>query len=63
VATIQQHLRAGLIDEVHLAIVPTLLGSGERLFGDGDVTAGGYECVGHVSSPAVLHVRLARTSA
>jgi dihydrofolate reductase len=31
-ATIQQYLRAGLIDEMHVAIVPVLLGSGERLF-------------------------------
>jgi dihydrofolate reductase len=58
--TVQQYLRAGLIDELHLAIVPVLLGGGERLFehlGDGPQ---GYECVELVSSPAVAHVRLAR---
>lgn len=59
-ATIQQYLRAGLIDELHLAIVPTLLGGGERLFGHLDGGPGGYECVEFVSSPAVAHVRLAR---
>src|SRR6266851_1880051 len=32
VAAIQQYLRAGLIDEMHVAIVPVLLGGGERLF-------------------------------
>jgi dihydrofolate reductase len=32
VATIQQYLRAGLVDEMHLTIAPTVLGSGERLF-------------------------------
>jgi dihydrofolate reductase len=59
VATIQQFLRAGLIDEMHLAIVPVLLGSGERLFDQLDSSAG-YECVEFVSSASVAHVRLAR---
>jgi dihydrofolate reductase len=59
-ATIRQYLQASLIDELHLAIVPTLLGSGERIFGDLDVLAAGYECVEHQSSPAVFHVRLTR---
>ncbi len=61
-STIRQYLRAGLIDEAHLVIVPTLLGRGERLFDDLDAVAEGYECVRHVSSPAVLHVHLARVS-
>jgi dihydrofolate reductase len=61
VATVQQYLRAGLIDELHIAIMPTLLGRGERIFGL-DVAAAGYECVEHISSPAVFHVRLARAS-
>jgi dihydrofolate reductase len=62
-ATIRQYLRAGLVDELHLAIVPILLGGGERLFDDlGDATPR-YECVEMVSSPAVTHVRLARTPA
>jgi dihydrofolate reductase len=60
VATIQQYLRAGLIDEMHLAIVPTLLGSGERLFDHLDGGPVGYKCVEFVSSPSVLHVRFAR---
>jgi dihydrofolate reductase len=58
-ATIQQYLRAGLIDEMHVAIVPVLLGSGERLFDNVDASAA-YECVEFVSSPSVAHVRLAR---
>ena len=56
-ATIQQYLRAGLIDEMHLAIVPILLGSGERLFDHLDGGPDGYECVELVSSPSVAHVR------
>jgi dihydrofolate reductase len=60
-ATIQQFLRAGLIDELHLAIVPVLLGGGERLFDHLDGITG-YECVELVSSPSVAHVRLGHTS-
>jgi dihydrofolate reductase len=61
-ATIQQYLRAGLVDEMHVAIVPVLLGRGERLFDNLDGAAAGYECVELVSSPSVVHVRLARTT-
>jgi dihydrofolate reductase len=61
-ATIQQYLRAGLIDELHYAIVPILLCGGERLFDNLDSGPHGYECVEFVNSPAVAHVRLARTA-
>jgi dihydrofolate reductase len=61
-STVQQYLRAGLIDEMHLAIVPILLGSGERLFDHLDGGPNGYECVEFVSSPAVSHVRFARVA-
>lgn len=60
-STIQQYLRAGLIDEMHVAIVPILLGAGERLFDHLDGGLRGYECVELVSSPAAAHARLART--
>jgi len=60
-ATIRQYLRDSLIDELHLAIVPVLLGAGERLFDDLGPSAGSYRCVEHVCSPAATHVRLART--
>ncbi len=60
--TIRQYLRASLIDELHLAMVPVLLGSGERLFDDLGARASDYRCVEHVCSPAVTHVRLARNS-
>ena len=43
VATIKQYLRAGLIDEMHIAIAPILLGSGENLFSDIDVRSLGYQ--------------------
>jgi len=60
-ATIQQYLRAGLVDELHVAIVPILLGRGERLFDHLGGGAPGYECVELVSSPAVTHARLQRS--
>jgi dihydrofolate reductase len=56
VATIQQYLREGLIDEIHLAIAPVLLGSGERLFVGVDMVALGYECAEHVGTPNATHV-------
>jgi dihydrofolate reductase len=60
VATIQQYLRARLIDELHLAISPTLLGSGEHLFAGLDAAALGYHCIEQVPSANVTHVILAR---
>ncbi len=62
VAIVQQYLRARLIDELHVAYSPILLGGGERLF---DNLAGGpvgYECVELVCSPAAAHVRLAKVT-
>jgi dihydrofolate reductase len=54
-ATVQQYLRAGLVDEMRIHVAPVLLGSGERLF-DGVADAlDPFECVELVSSPAVAH--------
>lgn len=55
---IRAYLRAGLLDELHLVIVPILLGGGERVFEDGLT---GYECVEHTGSPAVTHIHVGRT--
>jgi dihydrofolate reductase len=57
-STIQQYLRAGLVDDVHVAISPILLGGGERLFEHLDGAVDGYRCVELTASPAVVHVRL-----
>jgi dihydrofolate reductase len=56
VATVRQYLRAGLIDEVHSACRPILMGSGENLFADIDVAALGYRCFEHVSTEFATHV-------
>jgi dihydrofolate reductase len=60
VATVQQYLRAGLIDEVNLAICPVLLGSGERFFGDIDLPELGYICTEHVAGERATHAVLRR---
>jgi dihydrofolate reductase len=60
VATIRQYLSAGLIDEVHLAVAPMLLGAGENLLAGIDAPQLGYECVEHVSTPNATHVVIAR---
>jgi dihydrofolate reductase len=60
-ATIRQYLRAGLIDEMHLAISPVLLGSGEKLLDGIDLLALGFECTKHVTTPAAMHVVLSKT--
>jgi dihydrofolate reductase len=58
--TIQQYLREGLIDEMHIAIAPVVLGDGERLFEGVDLRARGYECVEHVASEWATHIVLQR---
>lgn len=59
-STIQQYLREGLIDELHIAIAPVLLGSGERLFEGVDLRALGYECVESAATDKATHVVLRR---
>ena len=59
-ATIRQYLREGLIDALHLAISPVLLGRGEALFEGIDMRALGYECVETVASEKATHVVLRR---
>jgi len=60
VATIRQYLQAGLIDEMHLAIAPTLLGRGEALLAGIDLEALGYQCTEHTGTPNAMHVVLSR---
>jgi dihydrofolate reductase len=63
VATVRQYLRAGLIDELHLAVRPVLLGAGESLFQGLDLPALGYECTGQFAGERASHVFLRRRTA
>ena len=58
VSTVRQYLRAGLIDELHLAVRPVLLGSGENLWDGIDMHALGYECSRHIAGERATHVFL-----
>ena len=60
--TIRQYLRARLVDEMHLAISPVLLGSGEHLFSGLDLLALGYQVKEQVSSDAAMHIIVKRTT-
>jgi len=60
VATVRQYLAAGLVDEIHLAVAPALLGRGEHVFSGIDTVSLGYECTKQVSSDLATHVVLAR---
>ena len=60
-ATIRQYLKERLIDELHIAISPVLLGSGEPLFAGLDLRALGYECIEHAATPLATHLVIAKT--
>lgn len=60
VNAIQQYLRQGLVDEMHLAISPVLLGAGERLLDGVDLPALGYACVRSEATALATHVVIGR---
>jgi dihydrofolate reductase len=60
VATVRQYLQAGLIDEMHLAISPMLLGSGENLFAGLDLLKLGFRRSEHVATPDATHIVLTK---
>ena len=62
-ATIRQYLRAGLVDEIHLAMSPTLLGRGEPLLEGIDLRALGFEVAEHVPTSLATHVVLTKPAA
>jgi dihydrofolate reductase len=61
-ATIRQYLRAGLIDELSLAIRPVLLGAGEHLWNGIDLRAAGYQCTQSIAGERATHVVLRKTT-
>ena len=56
VSTVRQYLQAGLIDELHLAVRPVLLGAGEHLWHGLDMRALGYECSEQVVGERATHI-------
>ena len=61
VSTIRQYLSFGLVDELHLAIVPVLLGDGENLFAGLDLPRSGYECVERIEGARATHVTIRKS--
>jgi len=62
VATIRQYLNAGLVDEMHLAISPVILGSGESLLAGIDLLRLGFYCAEHISTPKATHLVLKKNA-
>jgi dihydrofolate reductase len=60
VGAIRQYLQAGLIDDLHLAIAPVMLGKGEHLLEGIDTLSLGYACTQHVTTSDATHFVLTR---
>jgi dihydrofolate reductase len=60
VSTIRQYLQAGLVDELHIAIAPALLGSGEHLLAGIDMPKLGYRCAESAATTGAMHLVLTR---
>ncbi len=60
-STVRQYLRAGLVDEMHLAVSPAILGTGERLLDDLGGALDAFDCA-VVSSARVAHFVFTRTT-
>ena len=58
--TVRQYLQAGLVDEVHLALSPVLLGQGEALLSGIDLKGLGFKCTEHAATRHAMHVILSR---
>jgi len=60
VETVRQYLRAGLIDELHFALSPVVLGQGEAMFSGMDLPALGYRVTEHQATENATHIVLSR---
>ena len=60
VDTVRQYIRAGHVDEIHLAVAPIVLGQGEALFQGIDLRALGYRTTEHVPSARATHIVLTK---
>jgi len=63
VSVVRQYLEAGLIDEMHLAIAPAMLGAGEALLAGIDLRRLGFEPTRHVGTAGAMHVVLTKATA
>ena len=59
-STVSQYLKAGLVDELHLVLVPILLGGGERIFEGLDGLSDSYDVAEYIPSKTVAHVRIVK---
>ncbi|MGH6616500.1 dihydrofolate reductase family protein [Sphingomonas sp.] len=59
-ATIRQYLQAGAIDELHFAVAPVMLGSGEAMFAGIDLLALGYKVTEHAQGENAMHIVLTK---
>ncbi|MBA8879092.1 dihydrofolate reductase family protein [Phyllobacterium myrsinacearum] len=60
VSTVRQYLQAGLVDELHFAVAPVVLGRGEAMFAGIDLPGLGFRVVEHVATDLATHIVLAR---
>lgn len=60
VSTVRQYLQAGLVDELHYAISPVVLGKGEAMFDGIDLPALGFSVTEHIATDRATHIVLAR---
>ncbi|MGZ5984068.1 MAG: dihydrofolate reductase family protein [Caulobacteraceae bacterium] len=60
VETVRQYLRAGLIDEMHFALSPVVLGQGEAMLAGIDLPSLGFRVTEHQASEHATHIVLAR---
>jgi dihydrofolate reductase len=59
-ATVREYLRAGLVDEIHLAVAPVLLGAGEPLLEGIDLPKLGFERTRHATTENAMHLVLTK---
>jgi dihydrofolate reductase len=60
IQVIREYLKLGLVDEMHMAVSPVVLGGGESLLSGIDLLKLGYQCVEHVPSSKAAHFVLAK---